>query len=367
MAIEPRPQLMATRPAVHGSPDHAELAALGLHPEAVLDFSVNANAYGHSPRVARALADALARGAAARYPDDSSLSLRQALASMHGLEADQVIVGNGSAELIHLLAFAYLRRSDAAFVLGPTFAEYARASCLMGAHLHSWVARAENGFQVHSDEVLAELQRLSPRLTFVCNPNNPTGLLLPPTTIAAWADACPATLFVVDEAYVNFVAEPASASCLGLARPNLLVLRSLTKDYGLAGLRLGYAVGPAATLLAVERARPPWNINALAQAAGLAAISDQEYLHHSLRALRAAKEHLVCALAGLGLAVVPSSTHYFLVEVGDAAGLRRRLLRRGILVRDCASFGLPAYVRIAARRPEENGRLLAAMEDEPWV
>jgi histidinol-phosphate/aromatic aminotransferase/cobyric acid decarboxylase-like protein len=143
----------------------------------------------------------------------------------------------------------------------------------------------------------------------------------------------------------------------------VLVLRSMTKDYALAGLRLGYAVGPPRVVDALARVRSPWNVNALAQAAGLAALRDQGHLRETLDALQAAGAQLVTGLRQRGWDPLPSTVHFFLIDVGDGGRLWARLLREGVLVRDCASFGLPSYVRIAARRPEENARLLAAMAE----
>lgn len=145
----------------------------------------------------------------------------------------------------------------------------------------------------------------------------------------------------------------------------MLALRSMTKDYALAGLRLGYAVGENSVIEALAQVRPPWNVNALAQAAGLAALSDPAHLAASLVALAREKERLIHGLADLGFQPAPSATHFFLVPITPmpAAELRQSLLRRGILVRDCTSFGLPAHVRIATRREEDNARLLAAARD----
>jgi histidinol-phosphate aminotransferase len=176
--------------------------------------------------------------------------------------------------------------------------------------------------------------------------------------LAGWAREHPATLFVVDEAYLSFA--PRCHSALELGLDNILVLRSMTKDYALAGLRLGYASGPESVVSALARVRPPWNANALAQAAGVAALNGEEHLRRSLNRLFRARERLVAGLEAIGLAVLPSEVHFFLVEVGDAAGTRAGLLQQGVLVRDCTSFGLPSYLRVAARRPEENARLLAA-------
>jgi len=355
LAPRPRPEVLATALDQHGSLDYAELEAMGLDPEQVLDFSVNSNPYGPSQQVRKALI----RVPLDRYPDRESLALRRALADHDGVALDQVVVGNGTAELLWLTAMAFLRPGDRVLIVGPTFGEYDRASHLMGAQVECWIARPEAGFRVDPEDVQRHLHRLEPRLVFVCNPNNPTGTTLELDVIASWVAAHPGTLFVVDEAYLAFA--PGLSSSLTIGAPNLLVLRSMTKDHALAGLRLGYALAPRRLVEALARVRPPWNVNALAQAAGLAALSDLRHLQRTLGALRQARDRLMAGLRRCGLDPLPTDVNFFLVEAKDGAVFRRRLLQRGILVRDCASFGLPAYVRIATRRPDENARLLAVI------
>jgi L-threonine-O-3-phosphate decarboxylase len=335
--------------------DYSELERLGLDPEQVLDFSVNSNPYGPAPAVRQALTNVPLE----RYPDREALALRRSLAERLGVAIDRVLVGNGTAELLWLAGLAFLRRNDRVLVVGPTFGEYERVASLMGASVETWLARPEQGFAVQPGPVAQRLGQPALRLVFVCNPNNPTGAMLPPEDIAAWAEAHPGTLFVVDEAYLAFASGLRSTLTAGM--PNILIMRSMTKDYALAGLRLGYAVGQEAVIAALKQVRPAWNVNALAQAAGVAALEDETHLQQSLCALRQAKAELVGALTGLGLPPLPSAVHFFLVNVGAGSAFRRALLQHGILVRDCASFGLPAYVRIATRRPEENARLLAAI------
>jgi len=354
-AIAPRPEVATTSPVYHGAFDYVELEQLGLNPDEVLDFSVNSNPYGPSPEVQRALTHTPLD----RYPDREALDLRRALAGQNHVSTDQIVVGNGTAELLWLVALAFLRAGDQVLIVGPTFGEYGRVAALMGAHLEKWTARPEREFAVEPEAVGRCLQQLAPRLAFVCNPNNPTGLTLPPEIIQAWAEAHPRTLFVVDEAYLAFA--PGLHSALTANADNILVLRSMTKDYALAGLRLGYAVGHASLVAALGQVRPAWNVNALAQAAGVAALGDEAHLRATLDALSQAKEKLVIALRKLGLSPLSSAVHFFLVNVGGGCVFRRRLLREGILVRNCASFGLPKYVRIATRRPEENARLVAAI------
>jgi threonine-phosphate decarboxylase len=235
----------------------------------------------------------------------------------------------------------------------------------MGAGLHQYTAQSAEGFRVAPEAITRLLQQRQPRLVFLCNPNNPTGTFVAPHTIAHWAATFPRTLFIVDEAYLTFTA--GAPSVLPVRRPNVLALRSMTKAYALAGLRLGYAVGSPEILDALRRARPPWSVNALAQAAGIAALQDAAHLRCCLARIAQAKGDFVAGLHALGLTPVPSATHFFLARVGDGAGCRQALLQRGLLVRNCASFGLPEYIRVATRRPEENARLLTALgELRPW-
>lgn len=357
MTPEPRPEIEYLTPAVHGSVDVAELRRLGLRREDVLDFSANINPYGPSPRVR----DALARAAIDRYPDRGSLDLRRALAEIHGAITDRILVGNGSSELIQLIALAFARGRDSVMVLGPTYSEYMRACQAMGTEVATWQARAEDGFGIDAPAVAWMIDMARPRVVFLCNPNNPTGVCVPPATIAAWARRHPSTLFVVDEAYQAFAEAFQSALSLGMA--NVLVLRSLTKDYALAGLRLGYALAAEEVIRRLASVQTPWSVNAVAQAAGLAALADQTHLQETLSQLRRDTEQLMRQLKEQGRTVLASAVHFFLLHVGNAAACREALLRQGILVRDASSFGLPAYVRIATRRPADNERLVSALAE----
>jgi histidinol-phosphate aminotransferase len=348
--------LKQTPPAYHGALDYVELEQLGLDPETILDFSVNSNPYGPSPLVGRALAGVPLE----RYPDREALALRRALAGRLDLDPAQLVVGNGAAELLWLIAFTFLGPADPVLVIGPTFGEYSRLASLVGGRVSHWQAQAADHFALNLAEISQRLATLQPRLTFLCNPNNPTGVILPAENIAAWVERFPQTLFVIDEAYLPFA--PGLASALTIAANNILLVRSMTKDYALAGLRLGYALSRNKALVEVlALARPAWNVNALAQAAGLAALGDDAHHERSLAQLRLASQQLRQGLVDAGFWPHPSATHYFLLPVNDAVSFRRTLLQQGLLVRDCASFGLPDYVRIATRRPAENERLLAAV------
>jgi histidinol-phosphate aminotransferase len=350
----------------HGSLDFEELERLGLHPDGVLDFSANINPFGP----AEAVRDAVAAVPLDRYPDRHCLALGRALEDFLGVSRHNILAGNGTSELILLAALAFVRPGDRVVVVGPTYSEYARAATIMGARVTTYLAQVEADFVPDEVAISGLWTSLGPRVAFVCNPNNPTGAALAPDIIAAWAKEYPRTLFVVDEAYLAFAAGLGSA--LDCSMDNVLVLRSMTKDWCLAGLRLGYAVGAPLLIEALRATQPPWSVNALAQAAGVAALRHLEHCQGSLERLIAAKRKLVDELTLLGLAPVPSVVHFFLLRhslalraqnVAAGTAFRQALLQRGVVVRDCASFGLPDHVRIATRTPHENERLLAAIRE----
>jgi L-threonine-O-3-phosphate decarboxylase len=326
-----RAELLALPPVPHGSVAASELAGLGLLPDEVIDFSVNTNPLGPAPSVLAAIASADWR----RYPGDDEWPLRQALAERAGVDAGQVVLGNGSAELLWLVALASLRPGERAAIVGPTFGEYARAARVAGAEVH---------------QVEAPAAATDARLLFLCNPNNPTGAYRLVDEVASLLDDAPDRLLVLDEAYAGFVEDRWPSEPL-LARGNLVILRSMTKDHALPGLRLGYALAAPDVAQALEAVRPPWSVNAGALRAGLAALEPEALAHVAggREVVRAARRQLSEGLQALGYRVWPSRANFVLVDVGDGARLRQALLRHGLVVRDCASFGLPGCVRIACR------------------
>jgi len=358
--------------AVHGGVDRTALRAEGATLDGLLDFSSNRAPLGAAPGVAAALA----RVDVEAYPDPRAAELATALAAYHGVSAGQVVVGNGSTELIRLIAQLALGPGDVALSLAPSFGEYELGTRLAGAEFAEVRlvrgaggaaggpaadrgSGAPAGFDVDEPALRVALGRLRPRLCWLCSPNNPTGAALGSALIERLAGDYPDTLFVLDEAYRDLLAEPQWSAAL-LAAGNLVVLHSLTKAWGLAGLRLGYALLEAGQAAALRAAAPPWNVNACAQAAGLAALADLAHYQGSVGLMRQGRDRLSAALRERGWQVEPSAAGFFLVDMGDAPAARRVLLRGGCLVRDCSSFGLPAHVRVSPRLPEQNERLLAA-------
>jgi histidinol-phosphate/aromatic aminotransferase/cobyric acid decarboxylase-like protein len=347
-------------PVVHGALDHAELARLGLHAADLLDFSSNINPFG-PPESVRA---ALAALDPAPYPDRSCLQLREALALRHGVAHENVLAGNGSNELIHLLAHALLQARDTALVIAPAFGEYAHACRLTGIQVLEWRLSLEQSLDDEIAAIPELLERLQPRLTWLCAPNNPTGRDPSPPTIRRLAEYCAACggLLIVDRAYAGMRRAAGSRDELDAEPPlNLLRLHSLTKTYALAGLRLGYLLGSADLLAQVARYQPAWSVNSAAQTAGLAALHDTDFVATTLPRLWAAGDALVAGLRQHNLTIHRAALPFLLLRSGNGAQTRSRLLQHGCVVRDCASFGLPEWVRIAPRREEDNRRLIEAI------
>jgi histidinol-phosphate aminotransferase len=345
-------------PSIHGGIDHAELKSLGISPDSVLDFSVSINPFGPPPGIKEVLANAAVK----HYPDSEASELRRALAEKLNISPGKLIVGNGSTELIRLTAAAYLEPNDLVIIPQPTYSEYQTACQLADAHILKPPVFKEPDFQLDMAEMINLLQKHKPKALFLCNPNNPTGQYMTKEQVLLIMSSAPESLIVLDEAYIAFT-ENAWASVDLANSGNIVILRSMTKDYALAGLRLGYAIAAEPIISILKRVRPPWNINTVAQKAGIVALNADSYLKGCYNKIRKAKNFLIKELERLGLSLLPSQTNFFLVRVGNAATFRQALLRRGFLVRDCTSFGLPEYIRLAPRSLSECQKLIEAIKD----
>lgn len=329
----------------HGGLDTAEVRRRGFEPEQVLDFSAGVNPFGPSRLVLEAIR-ALTPAEIGRYPDRGVPALTAELADRLGLAPERLLVGAGSTELIRLAALAWLRPRSPFLALRPDYGEYEAAAAVLGAAIEPWPL----------EDARRGVARLRPPLMFLGRPHNPTGAVAEADEVTALAADHPRTVFVLDEAYRDFV--PGMAAVEG---PNVLHLRSLTKAHGLAGLRLGYLEGPAGLVDRVRAVAPPWSVSVAAERAGLAALSDPGHLQRSLEALEDARPLLIAGLRELGYDPRPSAANFMLVPTGRAADLRHHLLGRGLLVRDCTSFGLPGHVRLSLRPAADCRRLLEAL------
>jgi len=353
----PKPHIVRLPHGVHGGIDFAEVEGLGIRPESVVDFSVCTNPFGPPPSVRKALMSANL----VCYPDSRSTMLRRALAAYFNVSEGNVLVASGSTDIIRMAALAYAGPGDTIMVPRPTYGDYEIACRLAGAVVLARPRAGGKNLRLSPSDVISLLRRRRPRLLFLCNPNNPTGQYLSREDVGAVLDAFPETLVVLDEAYAAFVAERWSSAAF-TDRRNLLVVRSMTKDYALAGLRLGYALAHRSVISTLERVQSPWSVNAPAQSVGLAVLEADGYLEKCRKRIETAKTFLMGELERLGLETVPSAANFFLVKVGNAARFRRELLQRGFLVRDCASFGLPDYIRLGVRTLPECRRLIGAIE-----
>jgi histidinol-phosphate aminotransferase len=356
LSLRPKRGITGLKIGTHGGINYAELKALGIDPNEILDFSVSTNPFMPPPGIKDKM-DAIS---IERYPDFQSTELRQHLSERLGVAQENILVGSGTTELIRIIALAYFRQGDPVLLLEPTYGDYEVACRLTGARLVKHRAREKDNFTPKIEEVVDVIRKRHPRGVFICNPNNPTGKYLSRREIETVMTAMEDSLLILDEAYVAFVEagwDPFELT----RRGNVVVLRSMTKDYGLPGLRLGYAVARQEIIDSLRPVLPPWNVNAVAQKVGVDVLEKEEYLRQSLRQTREAKRFLTEELSGLGFKVLPSDAHYFLVKVGNAPECRRSLLQQGILVRDCTSFGLKEYIRIAPRTIPECRRLVEAI------
>jgi L-threonine-O-3-phosphate decarboxylase len=340
---------------VHGSLHPNEAARFGLTLDEVIDFSASLDPFGPPASVVEA-----ARSAdISRYPEPDAATLKQALVERLGVSAREVLVTNGSSEAFYLLAHA-LAGDGPGLVFGPAFGEYATALAAAGVEVIECRAAEEAGFVWDLDAALKVIALRRPTLAFLGSPNNPTGAYLQRDEVRRIAAALGEGVLVLDEAYISFVAESWRSNRLA---PNVAVVRSFTKDFGIPGLRLGYIAAPRRIVEAAAAQQPSWSVGAPAQAAGLACLAEQPWLADTVRRTLHVKHELVELLQSAGFDPHKGAANFLLVRVGEATRVRPALLERGLAVRDCTSFGLTQHIRIGLRLPEENRRLVESLRE----
>jgi histidinol-phosphate aminotransferase len=358
LAAQPPEYVQRLSPYVPGKPVDELAREYGLAESDIVKLASNENPRGPSAKVQKAIAAAAA--GVTRYPDGNGFALKKALATRYGVTLDQVVLGNGSNDILELATQAFLRPGDEAVYSQHAFAVYPLAT----------QARGGKGIAVPARELGHDLPAMRAALTprtrivFVANPNNPTGTWLEPAAVRAFITSIPGDVLVVlDEAYNEYLKpEQRANTAAWLAEfPNLLISRTFSKAYGLAGLRVGYGLADAAVADMLNRVRQPFNVNSIAQAAAIAALADTEYVEESARLNRAGLAQLMQGLDALGVAYVPSHGNFLLARVGEAARVYEALLRQGVIVRPVANYGLPEHLRISVGLPAENQRFLAAL------
>ena len=348
---------------VHGGLNYAELESLGLRPGEVTDFSASINPLGPS----RLALEAARQVNLAAYPDPDCLDLRRAIGNSLKVDPGNVLPGNGSTELIHLLARAFLAPDDTALIFAPTFGEYVTACRTEGVEPVSLPPQGAGGSDTrfHWDIPWAIdcIAGHVPAIVFLCNPNNPTGVYVTEGEVRRVAQALQGFgLLILDEAYLPFVNESWDSRSL-LSLGNVVLLRSMTKDCALTGLRLGYLLATEDIVRRVRRFQYSWSVNTAAQAAGIAALADREHVERGRSVVNEGKEYLMQVAGDLGIECPPAAANFLLLNVGRAREVREALLvQHRICVRDCASFGLPEYIRVGVRTMDDNRRLAEALK-----
>lgn len=354
----PRKELLNIKPYKPGKPIEELQKELGL--KDVIKLASNENPVGPSPKALEAIRGALFN--VNRYPDGSSSELRQKLAMRLKVKESNIVIGNGSDEIILLVLRAVLNKGDEVIIAKPTFLMYEITSRIAGAKI---VEVPMKGFcydlNAMKDKITAKT-----KLVFIANPDNPVGTYIKEKDIIKFMDGLSKDLLIFfDEAYYEFANSendyPYTLSYLG--RRNIIITRTFSKAYGLAGLRIGYGVADAELISYLDRARQPFNVNSLAQKAACAALDDNEFLAKTKKMVASGKRYLYRKFAESGLKFVPSAANFILVDVTtDANALYKKLLRLGVIVRDMSFWKLNTFIRVTVGRPKENERLIFALK-----
>lgn len=332
---------------------------LGL--DEVIKLASNENPLGPSPLAIQAIREALQ--GLHRYPHGGCHSLRQRLSRYLGVQPEELCFGNGSNELLELVTRAFLGPGDEAVIGDPAFVVYRSVCQAVGCEIR------EVPLKDYTHDLHGMLQAVGARtkLVFLGNPNNPTGTCVSPTDLHAFVGALPRNvILVVDEAYREYLPRDLQPDLLKYVRSGryLLALRTFSKAYGLAGLRIGYGVGPAAMVEILNRVRQPFNVNALAQEAAKAALDDEAHLEATLRTTETGRRSLQARLDEMGVSFTPSVANFILVDVGVEGKLvSNALLRKGVIVRSMEGYGLLTHIRITVGTAQENARAIKALTE----
>ena len=328
-----------------------------------IKLASNENPFGPSPKAAEAIVAAISK--LNRYPDGSGFYLRKKLAEKHGLPFDSILLGNGSNEILELVIRAFMSPGDVVLMPSPSFLLYRLVVQWMGGTPVAVPLAEDLGIDL---EKMAQAVTAETRVIFITNPNNPTGKVISKADFEAFLSRIPSGVAVVlDEAYIEFNTNPDTPLGFDYVNgegPAVIVLRTFSKAYGLAGLRIGFGVMDPEIASFLNRVRQPFNTGSLSQAAALAALDDDEFLSRTQQTTWSGLQYLYKEIEGMGLGYVPSEANFFLIEVPcPAKDVYEAMLRRGVIIRSMASYGMERYIRISAGLPEENARFIEALKD----
>jgi len=347
----------AISPYQAGKPITQLAREMGIPVERIVKLASNENPLGMSPKAKVAMEIAIAT--LERYPDD--FELKSAVASHNGLGAERVVLGNGSNDVLDLIARVFLTSGRSTIYSQHAFAVYPLASLSSGAEL---IAVPAKDFG-HDLDAMRRVIRPDTRLIWIANPNNPTGTFLPYAELKAFMQAVPADVVVVlDEAYNEYIppAERIDTTVWLAEFPNLVITRTFSKIYGLAGLRIGYALAASEIADLMNRVRQPFNCNNLALAAATAALDDHEFVARSYALNRAGMEQILEGFKGFGFSHIPSCGNFLTFKVGDAGMLNQKLLKQGVIVRPLGGYGMDEWLRVTIGTEAENQRFLDAID-----
>lgn len=356
--------IRAIAPYQAGKPISEVAREFGLDENRIIKLASNENPLGMPESAKKAIANEV--GETGRYPDANGFALKKVIGERYGIAQDWITLGNGSNDIIELAARTFVQQGQSIVFSEYSFLVYALVAKAIGAR----------GIQVPSKDYGHDLDAMlkaitaDTRLLFLANPNNPTGTFLQPADIEAFLDKVPSSVVVViDEAYNEYLDSSIQYDSTDWVKkyPNLLVSRTFSKAYGLAGLRVGFGLAHPELTGLLNRVRQPFNVNALAQAAAVAALNDQEFLKKSAKINANGYRFLTQSFEEMGLEYVPSHGNFVLVKVGndDGAGSRvnLELLKKGIIVRPVNAYGLPKWLRISIGLPEENQAFISALKE----
>jgi len=343
-----------------GKPISELVRELGLEESDIVKLASNENPLGTSPHAIAAIHAGLKD--IARYPDGNGFALKDAISCKYGVRHDQIVLGNGSNDVLELAARAFLAPGAEAVMSRYAFAVYPLVTQAVGA---TCVTAPARDF-AHDLTAMRRAVTERTRLVFVANPNNPTGTLLGKAEVRAFLQDLPnSVLLVLDEAYDEYLPDELKADSIGWLEefPNLIVTRTLSKAYGLAGLRVGFALANPDVAGIINRVRQPFNVNSLAQAAAVAALGDEDFLQRSCELNRTGMVQITKGLERLEIDFIPSFGNFVCMRIGNAADIYRRLLQKGVIVRPVANYDMLEHLRVSIGLERENRRFLQALEE----
>ncbi len=330
---------------------------LGLEPSEIIKLASNENPLGPSPKAVEAMKAVLDQ--AQLYPDGGGYRLRNAIAEKFGLERENVILGNGSNEIIEFVGHAFLKPGDSIVTAEHAFVVYKLMATLFGAET---IEVPDPGF-VHDLDAMAKAVRPDTKQLFIANPNNPTGTLVQQEAIDRFMDQVPEHVIVIfDEAYYEFLKEPPDTLRYVREGRNVIVMRTFSKIQGLASLRIGYGLGPKSLVEVLQKTRQPFNANAVAQAGALAGLLDEAHQERTRQNNDEGIAYLQGVFEEMGLEYVPSYANFVLVKVGNGDAVFQNLMKRGVIVRAMRGYKLPDWIRVSVGKPEENERFVSELK-----